>query len=167
MNLNAVYRLALVFLCATACARAQDPLKVAPGQYTHGPENKYVKIVYIHYGPHTKSAMHEHPAGVVVNVTDGHLRFTEADGTTHDISALRGEARYFPATKHTVENLADTPYDGVYIQIKSTGTSALSSLKAHAPEEDRVIQALLLASTTAKDPQHLSRAPVARPAGAE
>ena len=165
MNLKAVYRLAAVFLCAVACGRAQDPTKAAPGQYTHGPENKYVKIVYIHYGPHAKSAMHEHPAGVVVNVTDGHLRFTEADGTTHEISALRGEARYFPATKHMVENLADTPYDGVYIEIKSA--PAVSSLKNGVREEDRVIQALLLASTTARTPREGSSTPPAKSAGTD
>jgi beta-alanine degradation protein BauB len=164
MNFKAVYRVALVWLCAMACVRAQDPTQAAPRQYTHGPENKYVKVVYIHYAPHSKSPMHEHPAGVVVNVSDGHLRFTEADGKTHDISALRGEARYFPATKHMVENLADTPYDGVYIEIKSA--PAVSSLKNGMREEDRVMQALLLASTTAKGPQ-LSRATAAKLSGAE
>jgi quercetin dioxygenase-like cupin family protein len=135
MNLKAVYRLALVCLCGMACAWAQDPTKAAPNQYTHGPENKYVKVVYIHYAPHSKSPMHEHPAGVVVNVSDGHLRFTEADGKTHDISALRGETRYFPATKHMVENLADTPYDGVYIEIKSAPPA--SALKSAVREQDR------------------------------
>ncbi|HKF22863.1 MAG TPA: hypothetical protein VKE93_14930 [Candidatus Angelobacter sp.] len=147
MNLKMVCHLALMSLCAVACARAQDPTKAAPGQYTHGPENKNVKIVYIHYGPHAKSAMHEHPAGVVVNVSDGHLRFTEADGKTHEISALRGEARYFPATKHMVENLADTPYDGVYIEIK--GPSTVGSLK-NETHDDQIAQALLLASTVDK-----------------
>jgi len=165
MKLKAVCLQAVVCLCAMASARAQDPVKAAPGQYTHGPENKYVKIVYIHYGPHAKSAMHEHPAGVVVNVTDGHLRFTEADGKPHEISALRGEARYFPATKHMVENLADTPYDGVYVEIKPAPAASL--LKNGMSEEDRVAQALALASVMAKTQQHPSAAPAAKLAGAE
>jgi beta-alanine degradation protein BauB len=165
MNFRAVYHLALVCLCAMACAQAQDPTKAAPAQYTHGPENKYIKVVYIHYAPHSKSPMHEHPAGVVVNVSDGHLRFTEADGKTHEISAKRGETRYFAATKHTVENLADTAYDGVYIEIKSAPT--VSSSKNRAREEDPVMKALLLASTNARAAQPVSSIPATRSSGGE
>jgi len=166
MKLKVLYRLALVSLCAVTCARAQDPTKAAPAQYTHGPENKYVKIVYIHYGPHVKTPMHDHPAGLVVNVSDGHLKFTEADGKAHEVSARRGEARYFAATKHTVENLADTPYDGVYIEIKSAPTA--SSIKNGTREEDPVIQALMLvASTNARTAQHTSATQATKPAGAE
>ena len=154
MKLKAAY-LAAISLCVMVCARAQDPTKVAANQYKRGPENKYVKMVYIHYAPHAKSVMHEHPAGVVVNVTDGHLRFTEADGKTREISALRGEARYFPATKHTVENLSDTSYDGVYIVVKCAGDSAAAH-KKRGREEDPVMAALLLAPTNGTNHQHLS-----------
>ena len=36
-----------------------------------------------------------------------------------EASAKAGEARWFPAFKHKVENLSDKPFDGVYIEIKT------------------------------------------------
>jgi quercetin dioxygenase-like cupin family protein len=96
---------------------AQDPTRVAPTHYRLGFENDHVQVVYVHYGPHERSPMHDHPAGVVVNITDGHLRFTDENGKTQEIFSRRGEARWFPAFKHKVENLGGT-YEGVYVGVK-------------------------------------------------
>jgi hypothetical protein len=86
-------------------------------------ENEKVQVVYIQYGPHEKSRMHSHPQGVVVNITAAHLLFTDEDGKTHEVYAKPGEARWFPPFRHTVENLGDTSYSGVYIGVKG-GPSA-------------------------------------------
>ena len=160
--MRALYCLALVSLCSMSCAHAQDPTKAAPGQYTRGPENEHVKIVYIHYGPHARSPMHEHPAGVVVSITDARLRFTGPDGATHEVSALRGEALYYPPTKHAVENLTDAPYNGVFIEIKS-GRGQGAGLRKHGVHaEDQVMQALLPASTIDKASRRGSGTPEAK-----
>jgi hypothetical protein len=67
------------------------------------------------------------PAGVIVNITDGHLIFTDQGGSTQEIFSKRGEARWFPALRHKVENLGDLPYDGVYIAFKNpAGHSGVS-----------------------------------------
>jgi quercetin dioxygenase-like cupin family protein len=110
--------LILVCLLATSGGLGQDPTKVEPTHYKHAFENEHVQVVYIHYGPHERSSLHEHPAGVVVNITEGHLRFTDEDGRTQELFARHGEARWFPPFKHAVENLGNTSYDGVYIAIK-------------------------------------------------
>ena len=108
----------LVTLCV-ATALAQDPTKVEPSHYRKGFENERVEVVYVHYGPHEKSTIHDHPGGVVVNLSGGHLRFTDQGGTTTDVIAKAGEARWFPPHKHRVENLGDTAYNAVYIGVKS------------------------------------------------
>ncbi len=105
---------------------AQDPTKVEPSHYRKGFENEHVEVVYVHYGPHEKSAMHDHPGGVVVNLTGGHLRFTDQNGTTTEVNAKPGEARWFAPFKHRVENLGDTPYNAVYVGVKSGSRASLN-----------------------------------------
>src|SRR6266536_344048 len=103
----------------TNFAAAQDPTKTEPAHYKLAFENDKVQVVDIHYGPHEKSGMHEHPAGVVVYVSAGHLKFPDPDGPVNEVFDKAGEARFFPAFKHKVENLDDKSFDGVYIGLKS------------------------------------------------
>jgi beta-alanine degradation protein BauB len=114
-------------------AAAQDPTKVAPKHYKLAFENEYVQVLSVHYGPHEKSQMHEHPAGVVVNLTSGHLRFTDQNGKVQEAYSLAGETRWFPAAKHTVENLGDEPFNAVYIGIKGKLTKAAADAKPDTP----------------------------------
>jgi quercetin dioxygenase-like cupin family protein len=99
-------------------AVAQDATKVEPTHYKLAFENENVQVVYIHYGPHEKSVMHSHPGGVVVYISEGHLKFTDQDGKTKEVNAKVGEARYFPPFKHKVENLENKSFDAVYIGLK-------------------------------------------------
>ncbi len=66
-------------------AGAQEATKVEPTHYKLAFENDSVQVVGIHYGPHEKSVMHSHPGGVVVYVTEGHLKFTDQDGKTKEV----------------------------------------------------------------------------------
>jgi hypothetical protein len=73
-------------------AWGQDPTKVEPKHYKLDFENDKVQVVSVHYGPHEKSQMHEHPGGVVVVVTGGHLKFTDENGKVTEVYAKAGEA---------------------------------------------------------------------------
>jgi beta-alanine degradation protein BauB len=110
---------AVVVSLALPTALAQDPTKVESKHYKLAFENESVQVVNVHYGPHEKSGMHDHPGGVVVVLTEGHLRFTDENGKTREVFAKPGESRWFPAFKHKVENLGDTSYSAVYIGIKA------------------------------------------------
>jgi len=77
-----------------------------------------VQVVSVHYGPHEKSTMHEHPGGVVVVITAGHLKFTDENGKVTEVFAKPGEARWFAPFRHRVENVGDTAYNAVYVGIK-------------------------------------------------
>ena len=111
---------AVVFVAfALHVVLAQDPTKVEPKRYKLAFENDWVQVVNVHYGPHEKSVMHDHPGGVVVVLTAAHLRFTGQDGKIKEVYAKPGESRWYPPFKHQVENLGDTSYDAVYIGIKS------------------------------------------------
>src|SRR5215471_18165337 len=134
--------LAVVCLAAANAGSAQNPLQVESAHYRLAFENEAVQVVYIHYGPHEKSVLHQHPAGVVVNLTDGHLRFTDQAGATQEVRAIHGEARWFPAVKHKVENLSNISYDGVYIGVK--GKTAAAGLPQGAIASDPAVNAMLL-----------------------
>jgi len=135
---------------ATACSLGQDPTKVEPKHYKLDFENDRVQVMSVHYGPHEKSALHDHPGGVVVSLTEAHLRFTDESGKTREVFSKAGEVRWYPPFKHRVENLGDTTYDGVYVGVKSKpATAANGATNPSAAAEEgtkKIIAEYLLAS---------------------
>jgi quercetin dioxygenase-like cupin family protein len=132
------------FACVLlASSAAQDPIKVEPKHYKLDFENDHVQVVSVHYGPHEKSLLHSHPGGVVVSVTEGHLRFTDENGKTREVYAKPGEARWYPPFKHRVENLGDTAYDAVYIGVKSKVVMASAGSNQPAAAAKAEIQKVL------------------------
>jgi len=118
--------LLLCFLCLSAIsAYAQDPTKVDSKHYTVEFENAQVRVLRIRYGPHEKSVMHWHPAGVVIMLTDANLTFHLANGKTEDRPSKAGETRPAPAEKHLPENLSDQPFEAILVELK--GKPAKSS----------------------------------------
>ena len=112
---------AVLVICLTASwVVAQDPTVVEPTHYKLAFENDEVQVVDIHYGPHEKSKMHSHPGGVVVYITEGHLKLTDEKGVVKEVNAKPGESRFFPPFHHKVENLSDKPFDAVYVGLKTT-----------------------------------------------
>lgn len=134
---------ALILCLLPNFAEAQDPTKVAPKQYKMRFENQWVQVVDVHYGPHEKSAMHEHPAGVVVNLTAGHLRFTDQNGKVQEVYSLAGESRWFPPVRHTVENIGNEPFNAVYIYLKGSSTATAGDPKGDAPMSAELLTKIL------------------------
>jgi len=129
-----------VVCLAVGAGWTQDPTKVEPKHYKLDFENDRVQVVAVHYGPHEKSAMHEHPGGVVVVITGGHLKFTDENGKVKDVFAKPGEARWFAPFKHTVENVGDTAYNAVYVGVK--GSRDVVSKSTPTAEETEVLKAM-------------------------
>jgi len=110
---------ALIVLLFAIPVFAQEATVAEPTHYRVAFENEHVRVINIRYGPHEKSNMHSHPAGVIVYLTEGHFRFTDEHGKVIEANAKAGESRWFPAFHHKVENLSDKPFEGVYIELKS------------------------------------------------
>jgi len=110
---------AIAMLLFATAALAQEATKVEPSHYRVAFENEHVRVLNMHYGPHEKSKLHEHPAGVAVYLTEGHFRFTDENGKVTIADARAGDSRWFPAFKHKVENMSDKPFDAIYIEIKT------------------------------------------------
>ena len=137
-------------LLSVMIATAQDPTKVEATHYKLAFENEYVQVVNIHYGPHEMSGLHAHPGGVVVVLTEGHLRLTDEHGKTQEVFAKPGESRWYPPFKHRVENLGNTAYNAVYIAVKTKHTPDHAGLQGLPESEETrkfVAEALLMAAS--------------------
>ena len=114
-------RRVLLMLAWCLAVAAQDPIKVDPKHYKVEVENDQVRVVRISYGPHEKSVMHDHPAGVVTFLTDSHFKFTFPDGKTEEVRGKPGDVRWFAAVKHLPENLSDKKSEAVFVELKTRG----------------------------------------------
>ena len=108
----------LLCVCFVTIASPQDATKVDAKHYTVISENARLRIVKVHYGPHEKSVMHSHPAGVAVFLTDSKVRFTFPDGKTQDVTTKAGDAQYTEAVTHLPENMDDKGMDVILVELK-------------------------------------------------
>lgn len=112
-----VATLAILFVSKTALG--QDAPKVDSTHYKVEFENDQVRALRISYGPHEKSVMHEHPASVVVFLTDGRVKFTYPDGETEEVGWKAGETWWLPAAKHRPENITDKAFELIQVEMKA------------------------------------------------
>jgi quercetin dioxygenase-like cupin family protein len=137
-----IFAVLVVAFAISVLAYAQDPTKVEPKHYRLAFENEHVQVVDVHYGPHEKSVLHDHPGGVVVCISGGHLRFTDENGKSHEVFSKPGEARWFPPFKHQVENLGDTTYNAVYIGLKGMTKDTKGANPSVAEQQRLIAEAL-------------------------
>ena len=113
--------LGAVVLMAASSLMGQDPVKVDPQHYKVEFENAKVRVLRVKYGPHEKSAMHEHPDAVAVYITDIHGQFKLPDGSTQKADGKAGESLWTPAGKHAPENIGDKAFELVLVELKGAG----------------------------------------------
>jgi beta-alanine degradation protein BauB len=98
----------------------RDPVKTDPKHYKVEFENDQVRAVRVTVGAHQTVAMHEHTLGrVTVFLTDQKVKVTGADGKSETLQRKAGDAIWGMPTSHIEENLADTPFDVIMVEIKS------------------------------------------------
>lgn len=108
------------FLLLLNVADAEDATVVAPNNYTVEFENDAVRVVRIKYAPGDESGMHEHRAGVVVNLVTGNIQFTLPDGTSPTTEpAAAGSSFWSPAGMHAAKNVGSQPFEALLIEVKN------------------------------------------------
>lgn len=98
-------------------AAGQDPVQISP-DYQVEIENNFVRVLRVKRSPHGKVAMHQHPASVLVFLSDYDQAVTGPDGKAREIRHKAGDVSYFEALKHSEENLSDQPLEAVVIELK-------------------------------------------------
>jgi quercetin dioxygenase-like cupin family protein len=104
---------------AGAPKTALDPVKVDKKHYKVELENSQVRVVRVKIGPHEKVPLHEHSLNrVVTYITDQNIRVT-TDGKAETVQHKAGEVSWGSPTKHMEENLNDTPFEAVVVELKN------------------------------------------------
>jgi len=104
---------------------AQDVTHVSPSDYKVEIDNAWVRVLRVKHVPHAKIAMHEHPAAVVVCLTDVHELLTGADGKTREVKLKAGDVVYNEPARHVEENAADQPLEAILVELKSGAPKSL------------------------------------------
>jgi quercetin dioxygenase-like cupin family protein len=107
---------AVIFL--SGFSFAQDAAKVDPKHYKVEFENDHVRVLRITYAPGEKGAMHSHPEGMVIFLSDANGKFTFPDGKTEKRDFKKGFFSWVPATTHQGENVGDKPFELIQIEMK-------------------------------------------------
>ena len=111
--------LALFVLAVAVPVVAQDPVKVDPKHYKIESQNASVRVLRVHYGPKEKSVWHYHPSAVAIAVTDAHVKFNLPGGKSQESTMKAGETMLTPAGKHLPENLSDSDFEVILIELKT------------------------------------------------
>jgi beta-alanine degradation protein BauB len=110
-------RLLAMWVGCAAIVAAQDPVQVSR-DYKAEIENNWVRVLRVKCAPHGKMPMHQHPASVLVFLSDYHQKVTGGDGKAREITRKAGDVSYIEAVKHSEENLSDQPLEAVVIELK-------------------------------------------------
>ena len=124
--------LVLFVLAVAVPGLAQDPVKVDAKHYKIESQNSRVRVLRIHYGPHEKSVWHYHPAGVAIALTDAHIKFNLPGGKSQESNMKAGETMSVPAGKHLPENLGDSDFEVILVELKTPKRKPAAS-KTDAP----------------------------------
>src|SRR5580765_9104018 len=120
----------LTFIALAApMALAQDPVKVDANHYKVMFENDQVRVLRIHYNPKEKSVMHEHPASVVVFLSNSKTRFTLPDGSATTDVGKAGQVRFSEAGKHLPEDIGATPVEAVLARFAKPDLTGLAGVR--------------------------------------
>jgi hypothetical protein len=97
-----------------------DPLKVDPKDYKLEFENSQVRVVRVKFPAHGGAPMHDHQLSrVVVYLTPQNTKLTLPDGSTQIVTHDANGATYGGPTKHKEDNLMDTPFEAILIDLKN------------------------------------------------
>ena len=116
----------LASLAVAPAALGQDAVSVNSSDVKVAFENEQIRVLHARYAPHQKIAMHSHPSRVVVYITDMHALVTSASGATQELRYKAGDSRWSGPMTHSVENLEDTPFEIVEVELKNAAAAAVS-----------------------------------------
>ena len=132
--------MAVAFLTA-ALALAQDPVKVAGGQYRLIAENEDVRLLEVNLAPGAKTVMHSHPDVMAVMLQPGVTKWTMPDGKTVQsaLDTKRGTVMAMDAQTHISENVGKTALKAILIEFKKPAPTAAAARKASSAPSCKVV----------------------------
>ena len=102
--------------------RSDDPVVVAPTNYTIAFENECVRILRFHARPRERWNLHAHPNSVVVSMTGYQVRNVLPHSEPIVRNAQAGDIAWISARSHTGENSGETDMDCILIELKTSNS---------------------------------------------
>jgi len=136
-----MYKTIAVVCLTGALAWAQDPVKVAGGQYRLIAENEDVRLLAVDVASGAKTVMHSHPDLMAVMLQPGVTKWTMPDGKSVESApdAKRGTVMALDAQTHISENVGKTTLRAVLIEFKKPAPAASAARKASSTPSCKVI----------------------------
>jgi beta-alanine degradation protein BauB len=96
----------------------RDPVKVDAEHHTVDFQNDRVRVLRTILVPHLKSPLHDHPAYVVVYLTELHTTMAITGGKTVDNPRHKGDVAWRDAMQHATENIGAQTASEIQIELK-------------------------------------------------
>jgi len=107
-------------LFAVRMLYAQDPVTVAPHNFTVLLENASVRVLDFHSKSGDKIPMHSHPAYVTYSLSgSGKTVFTAPDGKTTEQPSKTGQVRWHDAETHATEYIGTGGAHVLLVELKA------------------------------------------------
>jgi hypothetical protein len=100
-------QLLFLFLCALTAQNSKVEI-----------DNPWVHVIRATQAPQAMTEKVDHPATVIVYLTDAREKLTMADGTVHRLRKKAGEVAYFEAGKYSMQNISRMEVRSVIVELK-------------------------------------------------
>jgi hypothetical protein len=98
--------------------RRRDIIALAPSDFSLEFQNDRVRAVKAKIGPGSITPSHDAGSGMLVALTEVHLRFTRlATGRSYDVLQA-GESRWLAADTYTLRNLSGQRAEYVFVELR-------------------------------------------------
>lgn len=97
----------------------RDVVAIAPKLYSIDRENEKVRVLRAKLPGNAKVALYDQRPGLLVAVTDVHLRFRPPGKKIQDVHVPAGETRWIWEDTHAAENLSIRACEFLFIETKS------------------------------------------------
>ncbi len=98
-----------------------DVAKVDARDFTVEADHGELRVLRARLGPDARVPFHDDRSGVIVAITDVHLRFTTPDKKFRDIHMKAGETHWIDGDAFSEQNLSSSPCEFVYVETRSAG----------------------------------------------
>ena len=97
----------------------RDAMKVDPLHFKVELENEQIRVLRANLGRGETIPLHDSRTGLVVALTECHLRFIRVDGHRIEVHLEAGKVRWVYADAYSTVNLSNAPAEYLFIETRS------------------------------------------------
>lgn len=95
-----------------------DVVKVAPGQFRIETDRPEFRVLRAKLAAQSRVPVHDERSGLIIALTEVHLRYTTPDKKFRDIHLAAGETFWMDGDTYSQQNLSDRTCEFLYVESK-------------------------------------------------